>query len=82
VIGGGVAVDRFQQLFLSARQQGRQQPQEWAKFAWEAVSAQGQRLLKDGKALDTAEENLAVLIQQATAFAEKRLPLLKVLGVA
>jgi hypothetical protein len=42
---------------------------------------QNQRLLKDGKALETAEENLADLIAQAEAFAAKQLPILKALEI-
>ncbi len=82
VIGGGVVVGRIQQLFLSALRQGRQQPHEWAKFAWDLLFAQGQRVLKDGKALEVVEDNIAELTTQATDFAEKRLPILKALGVA
>ncbi len=82
VLGGGVAVDRFQQLFLLARQTGRPQPEAWAQFAWEALSAQGQRILKEGKPIETPEENLAELLTQAKAFSGKRLPILQALGIA
>lgn len=81
VTGGGVSVGRFAQLFLLARAQGHKQHADWAQFAWGLLAAQGQRILKDGKALDTPEENLAELAQQAQEFAEKQLPLLKALGV-
>jgi hypothetical protein len=43
---------------------------------------QGQSILKDGKALATAEENLAELTAQAAAFGEKHLPILKALQIA
>jgi hypothetical protein len=79
--GGGVAVPRFQQLFLLARQQGHKQPQDWARFVWTILAAQGQRLVKEGKALETAEENLAELTEQANAFQDKQLPVLKALQV-
>ena len=81
VTGGGVTVGRFAQLFLLARAQGHKQHADWAQFAWGLLAGQGQRILKDGKALDTPEENLAELGQQAQEFAEKQLPLLKALGV-
>jgi hypothetical protein len=42
---------------------------------------QGQRILKEGKALETAEENLAELTAQADTFAEKQLAILKALGI-
>lgn len=82
VTGGGVAVGRFQQLFLLARQHGRNTPAEWARFVWDLLAAQGQRLVRDGKPIDAAEANLAELTAQATAFADKRLSMLQVLKVA
>lgn len=82
VTGGGVAVNRFQQLFLNAVEQGRKQPVEWAQQVWQILASQDQRLLKDGQALASAEENLAELTNQATSFAQKQLPILKALQVA
>jgi len=43
------------------------------------IQAQGSKLVKEGKALETLEENLAKLTAQASEFATKRLPVLKVL---
>jgi SAM-dependent methyltransferase len=82
VTGGGVSVNRFQQLFLLAADNGRKQPAEWAEFAWQLLAAQGQKLIKDGKPIESAEDNLAELTAQAKTFAEKQLPVLKALGVA
>lgn len=81
VIGGGMAVGRFEQLFLLALAQGKKQPAEWAQMVWQLVQAQGHRLVKEGKALDTADDNLAELTRQAMAFAQKRLPILKALQI-
>lgn len=82
VTGGGIAVNRFQQLFVLARQQGRKTPEDWARFVWDHLQALGQRLTKEGKALDTADENLTELTTQAQTFAEAQLPILKALQVA
>jgi SAM-dependent methyltransferase len=82
VTGGGVLATRFQQLFLLARRQGRKQPVEWAEHSWQMLSAQNQRLVREGKALMTAEENVAELKDQAKSFSEERLPLLKALEIA
>lgn len=82
VTGGGITVGRFQQLFLLALGQGKKQPAEWAKAAWQILAAQNQKLVKEGKTLESAEENLAELTAQAQTFAEKQLPVLKVLGIA
>jgi len=82
VIGAGATVGRFQQLFLSALAGGHKTPEDWARAVWSVIAAQGQGLLKDGKPLATPEENLAELTAQAREFAEKRLPVLKGLGIA
>ena len=82
VTGGGFNVSRFQQLFLLCMVQGKKQPVEWAQFAWQTLAAQGQKLLKEGKTLETGEENLAELTSQAQGFAEKQLPILKALQIA
>lgn len=82
VTGGGITVNRFPQLFLLAMSQGKKQPAEWAQFAWHVLAAQGQKILKDGKALETPEENIAELTMQATVFAQKQLPILKALQIA
>jgi hypothetical protein len=82
VTGGGITVGRFQQLFLLAKSQGKKQPAEWAEFVWQVLNQQGQRIVKEGKTLETAEENLAELTAQANTFAEKQLPILKGLGIA
>ena len=82
VTGGGIAVGRTQQLFLLARSRGSAQPAEWSEFVWQLLAKQGQRMVKEGKKLETPEENLAELTVQANAFAEERLPILKALEIA
>ena len=81
VTGGGVTVNRFQQLFLLAMGQGKKPPAEWAQFTWQLLAAQGQKIVKEGKTLETPEENLAELSLQATAFAAKQLPIMKALQI-
>jgi SAM-dependent methyltransferase len=81
VSGGGVNVNRFQQLFMLALSQGKKQPAEWAQFTLQILAAQGQRIVKEGATLETAEENLTELTAQATAFATKQLPIMKALQV-
>jgi hypothetical protein len=83
VTGAGIPVSRQQQLFLLAarKAEGFRTPGEQAKFAWDALAAQGQRLMKDGKVFEAPDENVAELSKQAQEFAEKRAPILKALGV-
>lgn len=82
VTGGGITVGRFQQLFLLALGQGRKQPADWAQSVWQILASQGQKIVKEGKTLENAEENLTELVAQATTFAEKQLPILKALQIA
>lgn len=82
VTGGGVVVPRFHQLFLLALSEGKKQPQEWAQFAWDVLNRQGERITKEGNVLQSAEENLKELNEQAASFAEKRLPVLRALQIA
>ena len=81
VTGGGVEMDRFEQLFLLALSEGKAEPAAWADLAWKILSAQGQRLTHEGRVLERPEENLAVLRARATAFAARRLPLCQSLGL-
>lgn len=82
VVGGGVVVGRFQQLFLLALKQGKTKPEEWAAAVDQTLRAQGQKIIKEGKTLESKEEQLAELTAQATEFAQKRLPILKTLQIA
>jgi len=78
VTGGGVAISRFAQVFLLARQRKHPNP---VQLAWEGLVAQNQLILKDGEPLKTAEENIAYLEGLYKDFL-KQLPLLEQLGIA
>jgi SAM-dependent methyltransferase len=82
VTGGGIPVPRFHQLFLLARVEGHERPDELAQFAWTLLAAQNQVVVKDGKPLETPEANLAELAAQAREFADKHLPGLQALQIA
>lgn len=82
ITGGGHTISRFQQLFLLAIKNGHKTPQDWAKFTWQVLAAQNQKLVKKGKTLETAEENTAELTSEAVTFAEKQLPILEALQIA
>jgi hypothetical protein len=82
VTGGGIGVNRFQQIFLLTISQGKQQPIELAQSVWQILSSQGQKIVKEGKTLETDQENLDELIVQANDFLNKQLPILRALQVA
>lgn len=81
VTGGGVRLDRFEQLFLLAISDGKEQPEEWAIYAWSVLAPQGQKLLKEGKTLETDEENLTELFARANAFTNNLLPVCRSLRI-
>ncbi len=79
VTGGGFAIGRFPQLFLLALAQGKKQSGDLANFVWTILSAQGQRIQKEGKVIESPEDNLVELTAQAKTFVDKQLPILKAL---
>jgi SAM-dependent methyltransferase len=81
VTGGGVGVGRFHQLFALAIQQGKKKPEDWAVFVEQILASQGQKIVKEGKPLETTEQQVAELTSQATEFANKQLPIMKALQV-
>jgi hypothetical protein len=82
VTGGGITVGRFPQLFVLALQQGKKNPEEWAGFVAQILAAQGQKIVKEGKPLDTPEEHMAELTTQAHEFSVKQLHIFKALQIA
>ncbi len=82
VTGEGLQVSRFEQMFLLARQNGKKTPDQWADDVWSKLKQLRQSLIKDGKVMEREEDNVAELKRQAHAFADKRLKVLQVLGIA
>ena len=72
VTGGGITVGKFHQLFVLAMQQGKKKPEDWAAFVEQILATQGQKIVKEGKPLETTEQQLAELTSQATEFAGKQ----------
>ena len=56
-------------------------PQDLAQYVWNILTIQGQKLIKEGKAMETSEENLSELTEQAKIFIQKQLPILKALQI-
>lgn len=73
----GVPANRIQQLFLLAMEGGVTDLSKIVNFAWETLQLQGQALIKEGKTLETPEENIKELSSQAEEFAKKHLPIFK-----
>ena len=81
VTGGAVGVPRFHQLFLLSMADGKSKPEEWVRDVWTLLSAQGQKIMKDDKTLETPEENLAELKARAKEFEATFLPIYRALRV-
>lgn len=81
VTGGGLSVGRFQQNFIEASLAGLAEPKDWAAFTWECLQKSGHLVLKDGQALQGADDNVAELMRQAEVFASSSWPVLRALQV-
>jgi hypothetical protein len=81
VTGGGIGVGRFHQLFVLAIEQDKKKPEELAAFVAQILASQGQKIVKEGKPLETTAQQLAELIRQAKEFANKVLPIMKALQI-
>ena len=80
VTGYAFNLNRISQMFLHFLWEGKKEsvlPNE----VWNVLKSQKQRLVKDEKTLETDEENLAELKQMAKDFTEKKLPVLKAVGI-
>lgn len=80
VVGGGVHVNSTQRLLIMAVLQGRKKPEEWAQFAWEVLQKQNQKIIKDGKTLNSPDENIEELNNRVAAFG-LRIPMFKALMI-
>ena len=78
--GYGIGPNRVSQMFLYFLWEGKKES-TLPKEVWKVLQSQNQRLIKDGKPLETEKENLAELKQQAKEFSEKLLPTLRALGI-
>lgn len=82
VAASGIPVPRFEQLFIVAGNEGLKTSAELAKFVWDVLARQGQRLIKEGKVLESEDDNIAELNRQAQEFIEKRKPVFTGLEIA
>jgi SAM-dependent methyltransferase len=76
-LGTGLVVDFLDRLFLLAERQGAD-PVAWV---WEILAERGKRLRRDGRWLESAEENRAELARLHDLFMLGRRPLLARYGV-
>ena len=80
-MGGGFAVSRFQQLFLRAESEGKTSAADLAASVWAILKGLNQKIIKEGKQLESDAENLAELQQQAETYIAKQRPVLHALQI-
>lgn len=78
VLGGGMVVDRLEQLFLAAMAKDIKQAGERADFVLNVFESLGQALLSnEGEIIESRSGSINRLIELHKSFEENRLPLLK-----
>ncbi|GJM12038.1 MAG: methyltransferase [Pseudohongiella sp.] len=81
VTGGAIPVDRFEQIFVASIQQNNSEPMDWAHSVWAILNMQKQKVVKEGKTLESDEENIQELLRRANEFQSKKLPILKAMQI-
>lgn len=82
ILGAGLPVTRMQQLFLRAIGRGRVSLEDQASDVWDTLTAAGQGFVESGRPLEKSQANMAELVRQIAEFRDRRLPILKALGVS
>jgi len=77
----GIPLSKFEQLFLKALDEKHKNAAEIAQYVWSLMKPQGHRVIKDGKTLESAEENIEYLNQEAEKFLATKVGLLRNLEV-
>lgn len=81
ITGGGIPVNRFDQLFLLAVQDNRKSALDVATYVWDILRSQGHKIVKEGKTIESDSDNLFELTSRANVFIVDSLPLLRSLHV-
>ena len=81
ITAGGVNLNRFSQLFLSAYRSGCKNTEGLAGHVWKILLEQNEHLVVEGKTLETESENIEELMKRASIFLDQTLPVLKSLQI-
>lgn len=81
VLGAGVPAGAVTANLLQSCLSGRSKPDDLGADLWKALSGRGQRIMKDGKALETPQDNLREAVVQAQEFCKSQLPFYRRLGI-
>ena len=81
VTGGAIKAPRILQLFLSFVNEGTDNAQRLAQQVWGILSAEGKKMTREGKVMESEAENIAELTLSAEEFLGKQLAPLKALHI-
>ena len=81
VTGGGIHAPHICLLFLNATDQGLDTAPALSQYVWEFLESAGERMLKDGKRIESRQDNLALIEPLAKRFLATMLPMLKAMQV-
>lgn len=81
VTGGALSMGRFEQMFWLLAREGEADPARWAAAVCDALFRHGERLVKDGKPLESREDHLRELTERAQRYAASREPIAAALGL-
>jgi hypothetical protein len=81
VTGGGIFVPHICQLLILAMAQGRSSADELANFIWDFLEGVGERLVREGKRVESKDENIKEFNWLANRFLTRTRPLLQALKV-
>jgi len=62
-------------------QLGKNNTKDWATYAWEKITSQGQRVLKNNKEIKDKKEGIIFLTEKAEEFKKKGAPILRALMI-
>jgi SAM-dependent methyltransferase len=81
ITGGAIALPHMVQLFVIACTEGETRPEVMAEQVWQFLEASGDRVVRDGKRLESRSENLKEIVAAANRFLHYERPLLEALQV-
>lgn len=79
--GAAVTASRFEQIYTGAILQGAGTAEALAEAAWEVLESVNQKIIREGKTLESKEENLGELTASARTFMSTKLPVFTALGI-
>ena len=76
VTSAALYVSRFEQMFISVFKNNYSTADRIAAQVWKKLKSQDEKIVSEGKVLDTDQENIKFLEQQASQFLKEKLPVL------